>query len=49
MEIGFDFITRLDNAIRSPDGRNDVLSLYLNYFEPINAQKFVERDWPACY
>jgi len=49
MEIAFDFITRLDDAIRLSDGRNDILSLYLNYFEPINTQKFAEKDWPACF
>jgi hypothetical protein len=49
VEIGFDFISRLDDAVRTPDAKNDLLSLYLNYFEPVNTQKFAEKDWPACF
>jgi hypothetical protein len=49
MDIGFDFLTRLDDAIRVSDGRNDILSLYLNYFEPVSTQKFSEKGWPQCH
>jgi hypothetical protein len=49
VDIGFDFITKLDEAIRTNDAKNELLSLYLNYYEPINTQKFAEKDWPACF
>lgn len=32
IDLGFDFITRLDEAVRSNDAKGELLSLYLNYF-----------------
>lgn len=49
IEIGFDLITRIDNAIRLPDSTAELLSIYIKYFEPTNASKFVDCDWPACH
>lgn len=40
LAIATDFLTRLEVAIRSPDGQQELYSLYFNYFEPINASKF---------
>jgi len=48
-DVGFDLISRIDNAIRGNGDQNELLSLYLNYFEPVNADKFAEHDWPACH
>ena len=49
VEVGFDFISRLDDAVRSNDSKGELLSLYLNYFEPASAQRFSEREWPASF
>lgn len=49
VDLGFDFIARLDDAIRSNDQKNELLSLYLNYYQPVNAQRFQDKDWPASF
>jgi len=48
-DIGFDLISRIDTAIRGNGDQNELLSIYLNYFEPVNSDKFAEQDWPACH
>jgi hypothetical protein len=49
VEVGFDFISRLDEAVRSNDAKGELLSLYLNYFVPASTQRLTERDWPASF
>ena len=40
VDAGFEFISRIDSAIRSPDCPNELLSLYLNHFEIASSQRF---------
>lgn len=32
LELSFDFISRIDSALRSSDCQNELLSLYFNYY-----------------
>jgi hypothetical protein len=49
MDIGLDFITRLEAAIKGTGNQQDLYSLYVNYYEIVNASKFGEKDWPATH
>lgn len=49
LEIGLDLITRIDNAIRSQDSANELLSIYINHYEHANATKMADKEWPAVF
>lgn len=48
IEIGLDFITRLDESIRDKNSQG-LYSLYVNYFEIANNSHFVDKVWPKTY
>lgn len=49
LELALDFITHIDNAIRSSECSQQLLPLYFNYFEFTNSKYFAEKEWPPVH
>ncbi len=48
IDIGFDLITRLDEAIRQKDPQ-ELLSLSINYYEVANSGPLADQKWPKTH